>query len=84
MDILMVLGAGYLTTWIMIFSRTYFICQRMIIKKQPNNTIIKYRTLHIFLFVVGTGILTIPACRVAFDNGVRKRFCIGYVNAITG
>jgi uncharacterized membrane protein len=82
MDILVVLGAGYLATWVMIFYRTYFICVRMIKIESPNSIIIKYRVLHAIFFALALGIITIPLVRVAFSDGIRKRFCIGYVNAI--
>ena len=82
MDILVVLAAGYLATWVMIFYRTYFICVRMIKIESPNSIIIKYRVLHAIFFALALGIITIPLVRVAFSDGLRKRFCIGYVNAI--
>ena len=82
MDILVVLSAGYLATWVMIFYRTYFICVRMIKIESPNSIIIKYRVLHAIFFALALGIITIPLVRVAFSDGLRKRFCIGYVNAI--
>lgn len=82
MDILVVLSAGYLATWVMIFYRTYFICVRMIKIESPNSIIIKYRVLHAIFFALALGIITIPLIRVAFSDGIRKRFCIGYVNAI--
>ena len=83
MDILIVLGAGYLATWIMLFSRTYGVCKRMILVRQPKNLIAKYEILHIIIFALGIGFLTIPLFRAAFDNTVRKAFCIGYVRTIT-
>jgi len=82
MDILVVLGAGYLATWVMIFYRTYFICVRMIKIESPNSIIIKHRVLHAIFFAVALGIITIPLVRVAFSDEIRKRFCIGYTNAI--
>ena len=82
MDILVVLAAGYLATWVMIFYRTYFICVRMIKIESPNSIIIKYRVLHAIFFALALGIITIPLVRVAFSDVIRKRFCIGYVNAI--
>jgi|TARA_R100000742_G_C4266874_1_gene85000 uncharacterized membrane protein len=82
MDALVVLGASYLATWVMVFYRTYFICVEMIRIERPNSLIIKYRVLHAIIYIVGIGIITIPLIRVAFSNNLRRRFCIGYVNAI--
>ena len=82
MDIFIVLGAGYLATGIMLFCRTYFVCVRMIETKEPKNLIIRYRFLHATVFAVGIAILTFPLTKVAFSDEVRKRFCIGYVNAV--
>ena len=82
MDALVVLGASYLATWVMVFYRTYFICVEMIRIERPNSLIIKYRTLHAIIYGVAIGIITIPLIRVAFSNNLRRRFCIGYVNAI--
>lgn len=82
MDILIVLGAGYLATWVMVFYRTYFICVRMIQIESPNSLIIKHRVIHAIFFVLALGIITIPLIKVAFSDKIRKRFCMGYVNAI--
>ncbi|OUU67006.1 MAG: hypothetical protein CBC24_02195 [Candidatus Pelagibacter sp. TMED64] len=82
MDIFVVLGAGYLATWVMLFYRTYFICVRMIQIESPNSIILKYRMLHAIFFVLALGIITLPLIKVAFSDEIRKRFCIGYVNAI--
>ena len=82
MDAFVVLGASYLATWVMIFYRTYFVCVEMIRLKKPNSLKIEYRVLHAIIYVVAIGLITIPLIRVAFSNDLRKRFCIGYVNAI--
>jgi hypothetical protein len=54
----------------------------MIETKEPKNLIIRYRFLHATVFAVGIAILTLPLTKVAFSDEVRKRFCIGYVNAV--
>jgi uncharacterized membrane protein len=82
MDILLVLFAGYIATTIMLFMRTYFICVRMIREYKPDSIIIQYRTLHAIIFALGILIITIPIVRVVFNDNVRKRFCIGYVNSV--
>jgi hypothetical protein len=82
MDILTVLGVGYLTTGIMMFVRTYFICVRMINNKRPDSIINKYRILHCIVYILGIAVLIIPAAKVAFSDKARKSWCIGYVNAV--
>ena len=82
MDIWIVLVAGYVATSIMLFFRTYFICVRMIKEYKPDSIIIQYRTLHALIFAIGIVLITIPITRVVFNNNIRKRFCIGYVNSV--
>lgn len=82
MDILVGLAAVYVATSIMVFCRTYFICVRMIKQYKPDSIIIQYRILHAIVFALGIILITIPVTRVVFNDNVRKRFCIGYVNSV--
>ena len=82
MDIFTVLGVCYLTTGIMMFTRTYFICVRMIDTRRPNSIINKHRVLHCIVYILGIAVLIIPAAKVAFSDKARKSWCIGYVNAV--
>jgi len=50
--------------------------------QNPNSIILKYRTLHAVIFAFGILLITIPIARVAFNNDIRKRFCLGYVQAV--
>ena len=78
-----VIGSAFLTTWLMMIYRTWAISMYMIEIKEPNNLMIRYRTLAFIIYSICMLILVPLIPQIAVSNKARKKFCISYVKSIT-
>lgn len=75
--------SAYIATWIMMVFRTWSISMYMIERKQPDNLMLQYRTMAFIVYTFCMIPLVLAVPQIAVSNHARKRFCVGYVNAVT-
>ena len=74
----------WLTTWLMLIWKTYFVSMRLIEKDPRGTVIITYRKLHFIIYVVGLFIIAPFIWQVAIFERSRKRWVLAYVKGILG
>jgi len=74
----------WLTTWLMLVWRTYFISMRMISNNPKGSIITKWKYLHFVVYTVSLLVITPFIVQIAFSDRLRKKWVIAYVNGILG
>ena len=83
MEALPLIVAMYLTTWIMIVYRTFFIARYILINRNEK-LLTNYPIIHFIVYCIGALFLTHFIWQVALFEEPRKKWVKGYCNAIIG
>ena len=83
MDVLQVIGAFWLSTWLMVMLRTFGIINRLV-DTYEIALVQKYKSLHLIILSIFF-LFTAPALwQIVVSDIKRKAFIISYVNALKG
>ena len=83
MDVLQVIGAFWLSTWLMVMLRTFSIINRLV-DTHEIALVQKYKSLHLIILSIFF-LFTAPALwQIVVSDIKRKAFIISYVNALRG
>ena len=83
MDVLQVIGAFWLSTWLMVMLRTFGIINRLV-DTYEIALVQKYKSLHLIILSIFF-LFTAPALwQIVVSDIKRKAFIISYVNALRG
>ena len=80
----MIILSFWLTTWLMLVWKTYFISMRMIERDPRGIIIVEYRKIHFIIYAIGVLIITPFIWQVAIFENSKRRWIIAYVNGILG
>tara|TARA_Y100000992_G_C21135615_1_gene428721 strand:+ start:170 stop:427 length:258 start_codon:yes stop_codon:yes gene_type:complete len=83
MDVLMGIGAFWLSTWIMLIYRTVGIINRLV-DTYEIALVQKYKFLHTLILAIFYLICAPFLIQVVLSNSKRKLFILSYVNALKG
>ena len=81
MDVLQVIGAFWLSTWLMVMLRTFSIINRLV-DTHEIALVQKYKSLHLIILSIFFLVVAPALWQVIVSDYKRKKFILGYVNAL--
>ena len=81
MDVLSVLGAFWLSTWLMVLVRTWSIINRLV-DTYEIALVQKFRVLHFLIYAISLLIIAPALWQVVVSDIRRKQYVLSYVNAL--
>ena len=82
MELWTIVLAIWITTWLMIFGRTYPLVKYMISNTIGGEVIVRFKYSHMVIYAITLFIITPPCWKIAFSEEYKRKWCVAYVREV--